>query len=47
MITSVDGTLFTLVAGDHTPPITYTFDLATRQWLDPNGTPIPSPTLTP
>ncbi|MBF6613418.1 MAG: hypothetical protein IVW55_09860 [Chloroflexi bacterium] len=30
-----------------TPGVIFVFDLATRQWLDPNGTPIPSPTFTP
>ncbi len=30
-----------------TPGTIFYFDLITRQWLDPNGTPIPSPTLTP
>ncbi len=44
MITSVDGTLFTLVAGDHTPPITYTFDLSTRQWI---SSPTPMPSVSP
>ncbi len=46
-ITAVNGTLFTLTTTDHQPPVTFYFDLITRQWLDPNGTPIPSPTFTP
>ncbi len=29
------------------PPITFTFDLATRQWIGPDGTPLPTPTVTP
>jgi hypothetical protein len=49
-ITSVDSTLFTLTTVDHTPTITYTFDLASRQWVSPAPTPSPStsplPTLT-
>jgi hypothetical protein len=44
-ITAIDGTLFTLTTVDHTPPITYTFDLATRQWVSPP--PVPSPSISP
>jgi hypothetical protein len=50
-ITAIDGTLFTLTTVDHTPTITYTFDLSTRQWVSPPLTPSPSvsplPSVTP
>jgi len=34
-ITSVDGSRFTLTTVDHRPTITYVFDAATRQWINP------------
>jgi hypothetical protein len=44
-IVAVNGTLFTLTTVDHTPVITYTFDLATHGWI-PNP-PLPSPSVSP
>jgi hypothetical protein len=46
-ITAIDGTLFTLTTVDHQPVITYTFDLATRQWVSPNPGPSPSVSVSP
>jgi hypothetical protein len=34
-IISVDGSRFTLTTVDHQPMITYAFDAATRQWVNP------------
>lgn len=34
-ITSIDGTRFTLTTVNHQPPITYIFDIAARQWVNP------------
>ena len=43
-IASVNGMLFTLVPVDpNAPPITFTFDLSTRQWVSPP--PLPTPSL--
>ena len=46
-ITAVNGTLFTLTTVDHTPPVTYTFDLATRAWVTPGPSPVPSAAVSP
>ncbi len=46
-ITTVAGTLFTLTTVDHTPPVTYTFDLATRAWVTPGPSPVPSAAVSP
>ena len=46
-ITSVEGTLFTLTTVDHSPAITYTFDLATRAWVTPGPSPVPSAAISP
>lgn len=46
-IVAINGTLFTLSTVEHTPPIIYTFDLATRQWVQSPLTPVPTLTLSP
>ncbi len=45
-IVSVEGMKFTLVtAEENVPPTTFIFNLATRQFENPNGTPIPTTPL--
>ncbi len=47
-ILAVTGTRMLLApVVPQSPPITFTFDLATRQWIGPDGTPLPTPTVTP
>ncbi len=46
-ITAVDGTLFTVTTVDHSPAITYIFDLATQQWVTPTPRSVPSVSVSP
>jgi hypothetical protein len=47
-IVAVDGLRFTVATDDPPhPPVSFVFDLATRQWLHPDGTPWPRPTPLP
>ena len=46
-MTAVDGTLFTITTVDHTPPVTYTFDLATCAGVTPGPSPVPSAAVSP
>jgi len=47
-ILAVNGTRMLLEPVVPPPtPITFTFDLATRQWIGPDGTPLPSPSPSP
>ena len=47
-IVAVDGLRFTVATDDPpNPPVSFVFDLATRQWLHPDGTPWPTPTPLP
>jgi len=42
-IVSVNGLIFTLAPAEPGfPPVTFVFDLATRQWVTPGPTPVPS-----
>ncbi len=47
-IVAVDGLLFTLVPAEpNSPPVTFVFDFATRQWVTPGPSPVPSLLPTP
>ncbi len=41
-ITDVTGTLVTLVSDNHIPPVSFVFDITTRQWVSPSPGPSPS-----